>query len=55
VVYSIHVTFDGTNFQLAIDGVTVITMPKAAGPPPSGTFGYQVKATTGRFSDICVN
>ncbi|HEY7161884.1 MAG TPA: Calx-beta domain-containing protein, partial [Acidobacteriota bacterium] len=53
--YAVAILFDGNQFQVQIDGVTIITMNKATGSTPFGTFGYEVKNTTGRFASICVN
>src|SRR5205823_8889757 len=53
VSYDVKVIFDGTNFQLFVDGTLLVTM-KAAGPA-QGTVGFQVKNTTGTFGMISVN
>ncbi len=55
VDYKAEIQFDGTNFQVSIDGVLIITMPKAAGTTPFGTVGFSVKSTTGSFGEINVN
>jgi hypothetical protein len=54
VDYAVAISFDGNQFQVQIDGVTVITMNKTMGSIPFGTSGYEVKNTTGFFSSICV-
>ncbi len=54
-VYALMISFDGNQFQVQIDGATMINMNKAVGSVPFGTFGYEVKNTVGRFSSICVN
>lgn len=55
VDYKAEIQFDGTNFQVSIDGVLIITMPKAAGTTPFGTIGFSAKSTTGSFGEINVN
>lgn len=55
VVYKVNIQFDGTNFQVSIDDVLIMTMPKAPGTSPSGTTGFQVKSTTGSFDEISVD
>jgi choice-of-anchor B domain-containing protein len=52
--YNVQLNFDGTQFNVSIDGNVVITM-NAAGSVPTGTVGYQVKNTTGSFGSINVN
>ncbi|MCI0611614.1 hypothetical protein L0244_01355, partial [bacterium] len=52
--YNAQISFDGTQFQVSIDGTVVITM-NAVGVVPAGTVGYQVKNTTGSFGSINVN
>lgn len=54
-VYSVNLAFDGTSFTVKVDGNLIMTMPKAPSTSPTGTFGYEARATTGRFSTICVN
>jgi hypothetical protein len=54
VAYTIVVSFDGTQFTVSIDGNPLITLT-AAGTVPSGTVGFQAKATTGFFDYINVN
>lgn len=53
VSYVARIAYDGTNFQVSIDGVLLLTLP--AGAPASGTIGFQSKNTTGRFGYIQVN
>ena len=55
VDYKVEIQFDGTNFQVLIDNVLIITMPKAAGTTPFGTVGFAAKSTTGSFGEINVN
>ncbi len=52
--YNAQLSFDGTQFQVSVDGAAVITM-NAVGVVPAGTVGYQVKNTTGSFGSINVN
>jgi glucose/arabinose dehydrogenase len=54
VPYAVVLTFDGTQFTLSIDGNPLITLT-AVGTVPSGTVGFQAKATTGFFDYINVN
>lgn len=54
----VKITFDGQNFQLAINGVTVIPAFQPAGPP-QGTVGFRLKSAkkasvTGQFASISV-
>lgn len=53
ILYDVRIAFDGTTFQLIVDGVTLATVP--AGSPPSGTMGYRVKKTIGKFGNLCAN
>jgi hypothetical protein len=53
VSYVARVAYDGTNFQVSIDGVLLLTLP--AGAPASGTIGFESKNTTGSFGYIQVN
>ena len=53
VNYVVNLSYDGTSFQLSIDGVPVLTLP--AGAVPNGTIGFQAIKTTGRFGYIQVN
>ena len=52
--YDVQITFTGTQFEVRIDGVLVITMNSGASVP-TGTVGYQVRDTTGSFGNIAVN
>ncbi|HSE40105.1 MAG TPA: choice-of-anchor B family protein [Acidobacteriota bacterium] len=52
--YDVRVTFTGTQFEVRVDGVLVITM-NSGGAVPAGTVGFQVKNTTGSFGSIVVN
>lgn len=53
IFYDVRVAFDGTKFTLNVDGVDLVSM--SAGATPSGTVGYRVKKTTGRFGNICAD
>lgn len=53
VSYVTRITYDGTNFQVTIDGALLLTLP--AGAPASGTIGFESKNTTGSFGYIQVN
>jgi hypothetical protein len=50
ISYNLNVSFDGSNFQLSIDGQQLITMPAAA--VPSGNLYLKLKATTASFQSI---
>jgi hypothetical protein len=52
--YVARIVFDGTNFNVYIDGVLIITMAPN-GAVPQGTGGFKVKKTTGTFDYISVN
>lgn len=52
-LYRARITFTGTQFDLTIDGVPALTLPAAGSP--SGTVGFQAKATTGTFGEVIVN
>jgi hypothetical protein len=53
ISYNAQLSFDGTTFHLTVDANNVINMPAAS--TPSGTIGFQVKLTTGRFGSIQIN
>jgi uncharacterized delta-60 repeat protein len=53
IFYDVRVAFDGTKFTLNVDGVDLVSMN--AGATPSGTVGYRVKKTIGRFGNICAD
>jgi len=53
IFYDVRVSFDGTQFTLTVDGVDLVSM--TSGAAPSGTIGYRVKNTTGRFGNICAD
>jgi hypothetical protein len=53
VFYDVEVSYDGTNFTLKVDGVTLATT--TAGSSPIGTVGFRVKSTIGSFASISVN
>ncbi|HSE40304.1 MAG TPA: putative Ig domain-containing protein [Acidobacteriota bacterium] len=50
--YVIRITYNGTQFQLFVDDVLLVTLPDGAAA--TGTVGFQVKATTGTFDSISV-
>lgn len=54
VAYAVVLSFDGTQFTVSIDGNSLITLTPV-GTVPSGTVGFQAKATTGFFDYINVN
>lgn len=51
-MYHVVLSFDGTNFQVTVDGVPIITLAAAA--TPSGNVGFKVKNTVGTFAGILV-
>jgi hypothetical protein len=53
VDYDVLIDFEGTQFTVSVDGVTLMTMP-AVGTVPAGTVGFAAKATTGEFERISV-
>ncbi len=53
IFYDVRVAFDGTKFTLTVDGVDLVSMNAAV--TPSGTVGYRVKKTIGRFGNICAD
>lgn len=50
--YRARISFDGTIFQVFIDGVEVININGSV--PTDGSPGFKVKATTGTFGEILV-
>jgi hypothetical protein len=52
VNYHLLLSFDGTNFQLIVDGVVLFTVP--AGATPSGNSGIKVKNATGTFRSFMI-
>ena len=54
VSYDVKINFTGTQFEVSIDGQHAFTLVPV-GAVPTGTVGFQVKATTGRFGQIVVN
>jgi choice-of-anchor B domain-containing protein len=52
--YNAQITYTGTQFEVRVDGVLVITM-NPGGNVLSGTVGFQVKKATGSFGTIAVN
>jgi hypothetical protein len=55
VDYKVKIQFDGTNFQVTVNDLLIMTMPKSPGTSPSGTTGFQVKSTTASFDEISVD
>jgi uncharacterized delta-60 repeat protein len=53
VFYNVRVTFDGVNFELFVDGISLATLPAFAAP--NGTVGFRVKKTTGKFGFVLVD
>lgn len=53
VFYDVKITFDGTDFKLQVNGANILTMRAATAP--TGTVGFRVKNTTGRFAFISVS
>ena len=54
VVYDVEVNYDGVDFEVLVDGVSIFTLnPSAA--VPNGTVGFQTRNTTGSFGEIIVN
>jgi uncharacterized delta-60 repeat protein len=51
--YLVKLEFDGTNFNLSVDGTLIATMVAAA--TPNGTIGFRVKNTTGDYAFIQVD
>ena len=51
--YDVKVTFDGTQFEVFVDGVSKMTFVPV-GTVPTGTVGFQSKKTTGTFGFINV-
>ncbi|HSE43343.1 MAG TPA: hypothetical protein VLH08_21465 [Acidobacteriota bacterium] len=52
--YVIRIDFDGTQFNVLVDGVSIFTM-LPSGVVPSGTIGFQVSSTTADFAYITVD
>ena len=52
VSYAVDISFDGTNFQVLLNGTPIMTMPAAASP--FGTVGFKIKSTNGTFGFIQV-
>jgi Putative Ig domain/Carboxypeptidase regulatory-like domain/Calx-beta domain len=56
--YTVRISFDGQQFMLHVTGNQTdltLLMNKAPGTTPIGTFGFEAKGSSGRFSSICVN
>ena len=51
--YIVRVAFDGNQFTVLVDGVSLFTLNPAASVP-SGTIGYQVSNTSASFGYIQV-
>lgn len=52
-LYRARITFDGTQFQVFIDGNLAITLPSHGAH--NGTVGFQAKGTIGTFGEVIVN
>lgn len=52
VAYQARIEFDGAGFAVFVNNSPLFSMPSAS--PPSGTVGFQVKATNASFGDILV-
>jgi hypothetical protein len=53
VDYLVSVNFDGTSFNVSIDGNLLFSV--AAGATPNGIVGFRVKTSTGAFREITVS
>lgn len=51
--YHAAITYDGANFVVSIDGMSIISVPSVT--PQPGAPGFKVKGTTGTFLDILVS
>jgi uncharacterized delta-60 repeat protein len=51
--YLVKLEFDGTNFNLSVDGTLITSMVAAV--TPNGTIGFRVKNTTGDYAFIQVD
>jgi subtilisin-like proprotein convertase family protein len=54
VVYDVEINYDGVDFEVLVDGVSIITLVPGA-VVPNGTVGFQVQKTIGSFDEIIVN
>ena len=54
VVYNVVISFNGTQFDVSVDGSPLMSLTPV-GTVPTGTVGFQVKSTTGQFGEISVN
>jgi N-acetylneuraminic acid mutarotase len=54
VFYDVKIDFDGTQFIVTVDGTEIFRVTAAAAVP-SGTVGFQVRATTAQFGQVIVN
>jgi serine protease AprX len=54
VVYTVVISFNGTQFDVTLDGTPLMSLVPV-GTVPTGTVGFQVKSTTGQFGEISVN
>jgi hypothetical protein len=53
--YQVRIVFDGTQFDLLVDGISVLSMQKEQGSKVNGTVGFQVKGTIGTFDSVGIN
>ncbi|HSP07043.1 MAG TPA: hypothetical protein VLR94_07685 [Acidobacteriota bacterium] len=53
ISYKFKIAFDGAQFVVSVDSVNAITFAPAV-TVPTGTVGFQVKNTIGRFGSINV-
>jgi uncharacterized delta-60 repeat protein len=53
IFYSINVAFDGTKFNVSVNGISLFSLIPATSVLP-GTIGFKVKNTTARFDYIAV-
>jgi len=53
-VYTVVISFNGTQFDVTLDGNPLLSLIPAVAVP-SGTVGFRVKDTTGQFGEIVVN
>jgi hypothetical protein len=52
--YHIKITFNGTSYQVFVDGNLIMTVAKISGFSPNGTVAFQTKKVTGNFGSILV-
>ncbi len=53
-VYTVVISFNGTQFDVTLDGNPLFSLTPVA-PVSMGTVGFRVKDTTGQFGEIIVN